>query len=242
MQRSGGFDARVWVLVFCIACLWGLLMTLGFWQLQRAAEKEALLETSEQKMSRDPVVFDAAKRDFTELRYQRVYANGMFDGQRQFLLDNQVYKGRVGYHVLTPFVLEETGRVVMIDRGWVAANPDRRQLPEVSVMKDALRVTGNLYVPYGTQYSLGAMMDDTVSWPRVIQAADWDIISQALGVPVAPVLLRMDQQWDDGLVHEWVLVPFGPQKHIAYAVQWFAMAAVLLIMSVALYSRRRTST
>lgn len=216
-------------------------MTLGFWQLQRAAEKEQLLEASEKKMNRAPVALDATRTDYAELRYQRVYANGRFNGQKQFLLDNQVYKGRVGYHVLTPFVLDETGRVVMIDRGWVAANPDRRQRPEVSVMDDPLKITGSLYVPYGSSYKLGAIMEDEVSWPRLIQGVDWDVMSQALGVPVAPVLLRMDEQWDDGLVHEWVLVPFGPQKHMAYAVQWFAMAAVLLIMTVALYRRRSRS-
>jgi surfeit locus 1 family protein len=51
----------------------------------------------------------------------------------------------------------------------------------------------------------------------------------------------MDKQWDDGLIHGWVLVPFGPEKHVAYAVQWFAMALVLFIMSAALYFGRRGS-
>lgn len=232
MPGLTSFDSKRWLIVFLVTCLWCLLMSLGFWQLNRAEEKRALLEVFEQRMKMSPVAFDASRRDYSDLRYQRVFAQGRFDGHHQFLLDNQVNKGQAGFHVLTPFVLENTGRVILIDRGWIAASPDRHFLPDISLPEEGMRISGVLYVPFGKTYVLGAIMEGSESWPQVVQAVDWGVMGQSLGISIAPVLLRMDKQWDDGLKHEWTVVPFGPQKHIAYAVQWFAMAMVLLVMSI----------
>lgn len=241
LQVLSSFNAKRWLLVFCIICLWGLLVSLGFWQLHRADEKKLLLEESERMMQMTPVAFDETRMQYTDLRYQRVYAKGRFKGEQQFLLDNQVNQGRVGYHVLTPFVLEDTGRLLLVDRGWVPAGQDRRYLPDVPVSGERMEIVGSLYVPFGQPYLLGDVMDEYSTWPRLLQAVDWSVIGQSLDGQVAPVLFRMDKQWDDGLVHEWDLVPFGPQKHIGYAVQWFAMALVLFIMSAAVYYGRRGS-
>lgn len=230
-----------WFFLVGVVCLWCLLISLGFWQLQRADEKKVLLEESNRMMSRSPIAFDTSHQDYSDLRYQRVYANGRFDSEKQFLLDNQVYKGRVGYHVLTPFIMTDSGRVLLVDRGWIPAGTDRRYLPDVSINEDQLKIVGYLYVPYGKPYLLGEVMDQHATWPRLIQAVDWDVINQSLGRTVAPVMLRMEKQWEDGLVHEWVLVPFGPEKHLGYAFQWFAMAAVLFIMSATVYYSRRKS-
>jgi surfeit locus 1 family protein len=233
------FNSKRWIVVVLIICLWCLLMALGFWQLGRADEKKALLEGFEQRMKMTPVAFDASLMDYSDLRYQRVYVKGHFDGDHQFFLDNQIYKGRAGFHVLTPFVMENTGRTILVDRGWVVANPDRNHLPDISVNEQRMRVDGVLYVPFGKPYLLGSETENSEGWPRILESVDWDVVSKGLGVPVAPVLLRMDKEWEDGLVHEWELIPFGPQKHIAYAVQWFAMATVLLVMSFAVARGRR---
>jgi surfeit locus 1 family protein len=216
-------------------------MSLGFWQLHRADEKKVLLEESERMMQMPPVAFDETRTQYVDLRYQRVVAKGHFEGEKQFLLDNQVHQGRVGYHVLTPFILEKTGRWLLVDRGWISAGQDRRYLPDVSVTGERMEIMGTLYVPFGEPYLLGEVMDEHSTWPRLLQAVDWNAVGRSLDAQVAPVLLRMDQQWDDGLVHEWELIPFGPQKHIGYAFQWFAMALALFIMSIAVYYSRRRS-
>ena len=241
MPGLTSFNSKRWLIVIFIACVWCLLMALGFWQLGRADEKEALLEGFEQRMKMTPVVFDASRRDYSDLRYQRVYVNGHFDGHHQFLLDNQVYNGRAGFHVLTPFVIEKTGRVLLVDRGWVAANPERSHLPDITIQEQSMRINGVLFVPFGKPFMLGPEVENSGNWPLLLQSVDWEAVSQKLGIRIAPVLLRMDKEWEDGLVHKWELVPFGPQKHIAYAVQWFAMAAVLLVMSFAVARGRRRS-
>lgn len=239
MPGLTSFNTKRWFIVILIVCLWCLLMALGFWQLRRADEKKALLEGFEQRMKMTPVIFDASLTDYSALRYQRVYVKGHFDGHHQFFLDNQVYKGRAGFHVLTPFVIKNTGRIILVDRGWVAANPDRHHLPDISIKEQSMRINGVLYVPFGKPFMLGPEVENFGSWPLILQSVDWDVVSKGLGAQVAPVLLRMDKDWEDGLVHEWELVPFGPQKHIAYAVQWFAMAAILLVMSFAVARSRR---
>ena len=39
-------------------------------------------------------------------------------------------------------------------------------------------------------------------------------------------------------VREWKIFAFTPEKHIAYAVQWFAMAFTLLLIFVLMHTRR----
>ncbi|HEY9031818.1 MAG TPA: SURF1 family cytochrome oxidase biogenesis protein, partial [Kangiella sp.] len=48
------------------------------------------------------------------------------------------------------------------------------------------------------------------------------------------------QQADPGspFVRQWELVASPPEKHIAYAVQWFGMALVLIILFIVLNLKR----
>ncbi|MET0378176.1 MAG: SURF1 family protein, partial [Spongiibacteraceae bacterium] len=67
-------------------------------------------------------------------------------------------------------------------------------------------------------------------WPRVIQQVDVDAMQTQLGVAAYPFSLRLDTDSTAALVADWPVVTSSPERHTAYAAQWFAMAAVLLLL------------
>jgi cytochrome oxidase assembly protein ShyY1 len=91
----------------------------GFWQLGRAEEKQALFaafERSAEGLTRyDPVTDNETE----QYLYQRFKLTGRYEPERQILLDNMMYDGRPGYHVLTPLRIGATA--VLVNRGWLRA-------------------------------------------------------------------------------------------------------------------------
>jgi len=117
----------------------------------------------------------------------------------------------------------------LVSRGWVAASPDRRVLPEVPVVSGEVILEGQLYVPPGEPFLLGEQ-DWSGPWPKVIQAVDTGLASAALEEPVFPYTLRLAPGNPGVLERYWQIVNVVPAKHVAYAVQWFAMAVMLVLL------------
>lgn len=217
----------------CLAALVGL----GTWQVQRAQDKRFLMAEEQERAGHDRTLLPTHIDDPEQWRYRRARVSGVPDGDRQFLLDNQIHEGRAGYHVLTPLRPTGGAPAVLIDRGWVLGNPDRSILPDVGVPSGRLVVDGVVYVPYSEPFRLGAM--DTVStWPRVIQYLDFDEMAHRLGYPIAPVVVRLDPESAHGFVRQWPGTPFSPERHLGYAIQWFALAAVLVVIFLAASIRK----
>src|SRR5690554_4858504 len=111
-----------------------LLLSLGFWQLDRAQQKETLYRQLEER-ARAPVVdlaaAGAARANAEDMHWRRVMLRGRYDPVVHFLLDNQVYRGRPGYFVYTPFLLAGESVRVLVNRGWVDAGADRGHAPDV---------------------------------------------------------------------------------------------------------------
>ena len=115
-------------------CLLPLLLNLGVWQLNRADEKRALLQLQGRQQGAETLVLSSTPPDFSEtLLYQPIKALGRYDSDRQFLLDNQVNKGKAGYFVLTPFRLREGNTAVLVNRGWIPLGKNRADLPDIRV-------------------------------------------------------------------------------------------------------------
>jgi len=210
-----------------------LLMSLGFWQLDRAEQKRVLLQAYGDRPT------DAAIRigsDFTlgpDWRYRRAQVVGTYDAEHQFLLDNRVLQGRVGYHVLTPLRLAQGDAVVLVNRGWVAQGATRADLPPLPAPADAeLSTEGLIDFPSDKVFVLGEGEDRDPGWPKVLQQIRLDLHAQQLGVRLLPMVLLLDKDQPGGFVREWNPVVVGPEKHLGYAVQWFALAAALVILYV----------
>lgn len=220
----------------------GILTSLGVWQLQRAAEKSEILHNYEIQKKSPPVALDVSMDDFSSLRFRVVDADGVYDAEKQFLLDNQIRNGQAGFSVLTPLRLSvDNNKAVLIDRGWIPLGLTRQLLPDVAIEQKKARISGSLYVPFGKAFSLGEMDADGIGWPRVIQYMEFSEISERLGYDLLPVIIRLSPDAAEGYLREWAPLPFTPARHIAYAVQWFGLALALLVVAVVAMLKQQKS-
>ena len=237
-MRLGNYELRFSLFPWLAALVFfALLAKLGFWQLSRAEEKRQILAELVQASEAASVELKEIDGDLRAWSYRRIVARGKLDLSRQFLLDNQVVDDRVGFHVLTP--LDAAGKTILLDRGFVPIDGDRSRLPEIDAGCDAVTFPGTVYVPTAG-FRLGGIdapgQDD---WPRVVQYLDPEAMSARLGRPLAPVVLRLDPGADCGYRREWRWVSSQPMRHTAYAVQWFALAATVLVLFLVLSIRKR---
>jgi surfeit locus 1 family protein len=170
--------------------------------------------------------------DATLPRYARVRVAGRWD-PRQFLLDAQVQRGQVGYRIFTPLMLADGSRL-MVDRSWVAATGDRAVLPEVAIADPEVELEGLLDEFPQPGVRTGSAPDAGEAWPRVVLYPTAEALAAALGVAVQPRLLRLDA--DAVGVGAF---GFPPERHLGYAVTWFALAATLLSLWLAFSARAR---
>lgn len=216
-----------------------LFAGLGRWQIERMYEKEQILEQYQQRQTAPPITeLPSAKADLDAWRYQRVQLKGRLLADRQFLLDNQILDGRVGFNVLTPWMLDD-GRTVLVDRGWVALGKQREDIPDVRVKTEMGSIVGTIYVPFGEPFALGGATVGEVGWPRIIQYLDFKALGDLLDRPLVPMVVRMSAQQAGGYERKWPVVAMSAEKHLAYAVQWFGLALVPIILLLVLNLKRR---
>lgn len=217
-----------------------LLLALGFWQLDRAEQKRLLLDAYTVRGDDEPIVIGTDFAPAPQWRYRRAQIIGTYLPDRQFLLDNRVYRGRAGYHVLTPLRLAQSDAVVLINRGWVPQGSTRADLPSLPVQsRHEMRVEGLIDFPADKVFTLGEGEDREPGWPKVLQRVRLDLQAQQLGARILPLVILLAPEQPDGFVREWNPIVVGPERHVGYAVQWFALAAALAILYVLAHVKRR---
>ncbi len=207
--------------LFTLALL-PLLLALGNWQLHRADEKRIAQTALEQRGDEAPINLEEMT-DEPDI-YTRMRVRGRYDNAHSFLLDNRIHSGKFGYEVITPFTPRHTTIKLLIDRGWVAGDPSRLQRPAIDAVDGDVVVIGSVYRDT-TKYNFFKTIHET-QWPKLIQNLGTADLQQQLGSPVFPFVLRLDANTPGAYVTDWQLfsVGFGPERHTAYAVTWFALA------------------
>lgn len=229
-----------WGLALLFFIVLALLIRLGFWQLDRAAEKESLLAQQELSMSQEAIDLHSILGEVDDFRYRKATLTGRYDPDHQYLIDNQIVNGRAGYFVLTPFQLEGTDRAVLVNRGWIPVNKDRRIMPVLTIgaLKNTLLGRINHFPVVGIKLD-GAEIP-TENWPSVVQVVDIKILSDKLERSLLPFQIELDSTMTDGYVREWKRnISMTPEKHIGYAVQWFGLAITLTILFIGLSFKAR---
>lgn len=223
-----------------LLALLALTVNLGLWQLRRADEKRALM--AQAAAGRQHTVVLNSSNAASLPRYQHVQLSGQFDGDHQVLLDNMPSKeGRPGYRVLTPLRLAGD-TLILIDRGWVPLGADRRVLPMIAVDTAPRSVAGIIDVLPQPGVRAGSAGLDAKHWPQVLNYPRVAELRQLYGPALQARIVLMDANLSDGFERVWAInVGFGPERHIGYAVQWFGMAATLLIIYIVVNLKRASS-
>jgi len=213
-----------WLIALGAACAG--LASLGFWQLDRAEQKGARIALYRERQAATPLDFNSILTPAESHVWRRVALRGHFI-DRHVLLDNRVQAGRAGYDVLTLFALDD-GRVVLVNRGFMAMKGDRSAIPELVAPADPTVARGFIGPPPASGIALDTSRAELMA-PHIVrvQAVDMSGLAELLATPVWPQLVYLDAGHPAALAVDWAPPGDGSAKHRAYAVQWFAMAGVL---------------
>lgn len=209
------------------ALLVPLFLAAGQWQWDKAqsnAERQRLLEA---QAAGPAVTLTAAPVDAPTLQFRRLVARGHHEPERQILIDNRTYHEQAGYQIVTPLRLEGSNVRLLVNRGWLPATPDRRQLPPVATPTGMVEVAGTAIIPATRFFTLGSEPAATgAAWQSVWQNLDLARYRQSVDFPVQPVVMQMDAASDaGGFVREWPCPDDRRQINVGYALQWWAFAA-----------------
>ncbi len=195
----------------------------GNWQQGRMHAKEALRAQYDAATTAAPVALASlsAAADWASLRYRPVAATGTYQAERQIFIDNKVAAGRAGFHVVTPLSLPD-GRVVLVNRGWIAQKASRAALPDVPPPPGTVTVQGRIAIPATGYLELQPEATSGV----IRQNLDPARFAATTGLAVLPAVIEATAAPtpDDGLVRDWPAPDFGIETHRIYMVQWYAFA------------------
>ena len=215
--------------ILAVLFMFPALASLGFWQLDRAEQKEQLQAAFAEQMSAPAQALTTEQLTTAEQKYVKVTVRGkMVDGDQQFLLDNRVHKGQAGYEVLVPLLLEDGG-VLLLNRGWLPVGSSREVKPVVTTRGQVLMVEGVAALP-PQRFNLGEALLVEDSWPRVLQFEDFSAMGEVLGLKLIPRILQSSESADWAFERIWRAVEKGPTQNYGYAMQWFALALALALI------------
>lgn len=228
------------------AAFFGLFCAAGTWQWRRAQFKDRLFAAwaALPTQPEQPLAAALAVADREHLAKVRV--RGHYLAGRNLLLDNQTREGgRIGVAVYSVLVLDDGGQGLLVNRGFAPVPRDRSTFPDPAVPEGTLDVAGILAPPPATGLRLGAKAPtaDTVRWPLLTTSVEPAALSPLLGMPLLPSVLLLDPADPHGLERDWQPQTLPPERHRGYAVQWFGLAATVLVVTVLLSIRQyRRST
>lgn len=211
------------VTLLCLLTL-PVLLTLGFWQLDRAEQKQQQQARLTETLARSPA--QLTQNNASGLReHRRLILSGRYLQERNWLLDNRHRDGQVGYEVVTPFELED-GAVVLVNRGWVPAGARRAERPDPEAPEGAVTLFAEWIEP--SDHPLLDGQNTEEGWPKVILAIEPEAMEPQLGQPLMERYARLEAGSRGALATAWPDTEVSAAKHTAYAVQWFAMALALV--------------
>ena len=225
--------SSTWLIVLIL-----LFARLGAWQLQRGAEKALRIsgfEAAEQ-------ITGLPEAD-TVTEFTRLVVRGSFDPQRHILADNQVFESRPGVHVYSPFHLS-SGGVILVNRGWLPFEADRLNLPAVVSVPGIIEISGRIGpIPKPGRQLGAARAMNPHEWPQLLTYPEHGRIAAALGIELYPWVLFLDVSSPGGFGDRmWSPVYMSPDRHRAYAFQWFALALATFVTWLILGFRRGRQT
>lgn len=247
MARSTRYSKGTVALLVFAVIMTPLLVGLGLWQLNRADEKQAVIDLqAEGEQSKNIKLTTLITVDWTHqtsanetLNYKRVDVKGRYDSRIYLLLDNRTRNGKVGYEVINLFRTDD-GKAIWVNRGWIKAPVYRDQWPEIKPVTGVVAITGSVYLTSGQNFTLAAD-EATDQWPRRVQGIDINTLNTELKHDSYPFTLRLiDDAQPGALQTGWRLATMSPEKHFGYAFQWFSLALLLVVMTTFAIAKNNT--
>jgi len=204
-----------------------LLYSLGQWQLSRAESKESLKQQINSRSELKPVELDLLPDSHEDKQFLPVILTGEFETKKSFLLDNKVMDKQAGYNVITAFSVNGD-EWVLVNRGWIARSKYRKDLPVFETPEGVVNLNGFVRTPYEKVFMLQDQQYDLRQWPVFIQSINIKELEKVLNIKLKPYVVMLDENSVAGFNRNWPAYKLDSDKHIGYAVQWFALFCALL--------------
>ncbi|HSV80485.1 MAG TPA: SURF1 family protein [Ramlibacter sp.] len=218
-------------LLIALAAAIGIAATvaLGAWQWGRAQQKLALEAAIQQRQALaaiGPAELLAAQADPAPWLHRTVELRGQWLPEHTVYLDNRQMHGKPGFYVLTPLRLDGNARVVLVQRGWVQRDFQRRdRLPPVQTPAGPVQVRGRLAPPPAKLYAFQAEETGPIR-----QNLDLSTYRAETGLPLLQLSVQQTGAASEGLLREWPQPASGADKNYGYAFQWWALAVLIAIL------------
>jgi len=237
--ESRPYWSRLFGWILALAAM-TLFAGLGHWQLGRRVEKQAQLDAAQRVLSeRMPRALSFAADAQQARGYDWAAGEGYFVDAPAVLLDNQQREGRIGVRIYRLFQPAGDSAPLLVELGWLPVQGER-VMPDVPRSEGSIRLEGLLSPPP----SPGLARATAVPQPNGVllaTALDADQLRGALHADrLAPRVLRLDPRLPIGYARDLDILPntLPPQKHLGYAVQWFALALAVLVTALILTFRK----
>ena len=215
-----------------------LFCRLGGWQLSRSAEKTRYVDAFNAGLVAQPSTIEQYREG---LGRAHIAIAGHYDPAHTLLLDNQIQAGQAGVHVYTPFIPAEGGKTILVNRGWMSLAANRVP-PEVPGRVGPRTITGVLSHLPQPGIRLGVVDLATADWPQLVPYFELQEMAEALKIELAPQIMLSTDATDTPLQQHWKPGGMSPDKHLAYALQWFSLALAVLVVYLVVNFRRKRKT
>jgi len=218
--------ARFWVITVAALLVAALTFSLGQWQLRRAAQKQALVHAMEAQ-GNESILKAADLPTFKNLQdavHRRATLKGVWRAEHTVFLDNRQMNGKTGLIAVTPLVLDGTGQIILVQRGWVLRNfADRTVVPTIQTPTGAVTVRGRIAPPPSKLYEFKGLDSG-----RIRQNIDIAGFSRETSLPLMAVSMLQTGPANEGLLRDWAAPNVGIDKHYGYAFQWFGFSVLVI--------------
>lgn len=212
--------------------LFPLLIYLGFWQIHRGDIKNQIQKIFFQRSLSEPIDLNRDKNIDLEKNYFPGVMQGHFDNQHTFLLENKIYRHKIGYEILTPFILKDLREAILVNRGWIPQNTDRKQIPKIPSIENELRIQGLIFFPNKT---FSFKQKDTQVWPKRILSINPNFLEKN---NFQPYIFIINTKQAYSFMPLWQPISLQASRHYAYAFQWFALGLTLFVAFFSTHIRR----
>ena len=232
------FPTLIFAITFC-----GFIV-LGFWQIDRADQKNVLNSNYTDRQQEATIVLDKNNimDEKSSLLWRKVEFEGSFLNKQNIILDNQIFNQIAGFNIITPFKINGSNSIVLVNRGWHPNLKNREMLPVINEIKGERSLLGYIAGFPVSGIKLGKNNIETLNSQIFrFQRLDTLELNYFLSANVMPYMIYLDPIIDKEFYEIFKLPAPDSQKNYGYAFQWFAFAITLLIIFIRLSMTRKTN-
>ena len=204
-----------------------VLISLGSWQLQRLQWKNDIISNFEARSAAEAIAIPEANAELDVLEFSSLALEGEYLHDKETFLTGRTYEGNAGFHVVTPFLLDD-GRTILINRGWVSEDyrdPAKRAFSQID---GKTSVAGILRRPGVRGYFVPENEPENGFWFTLVPSQ----INQHLDLGDAAI----EQFYADAVrTSDVVTLPIAAKTklnlrnaHLSYAMTWYGIAIALV--------------